>query len=508
MGFEDLHVAAAAARALASMGWDADDAMARDTAPTAARGHNLVAVTPPSPAYAAPALAGVLGRAGNGVQLLLLVPPAELDVWGALVNRLAREMPLRVQAARGEARALRRLRADALDVLIASPDTALSLLRRSALKPEALGAVLIAWPERLDDGDALAELMHDLPRDAQRIVVTSHPERAADLVERYARKALTVGMPAGNNAPAEAARTVRTASVAWERRVQAIADLVELLDPGSVAVWAADRSYEAEVARVLPLGEDTAHFVTGDAPTADLVVAFDLPDAARLAQLRAAGSVVLLVPPGTERFVSGIASSTTPVRLSGMVDAATRDAGLRRATISERLAKGAPERALLTLAPLFERHDPSAVAAALFELWTAGSTAGSAAAAAPDTPGAAPARAPESATGRIWVGIGRNDGATAADFVGTMTKELRIDRAQIGRIELKDSFSLIEVPAADVERIAGALNGITIRRKRLIARADRGQTRDRPGSRDRSGPRDRTGPRKPPTGGRPPRRPA
>ena len=502
MGFEDLHVAAAAAGALASMGWDADDAMARDMAPTAARGHNLVAVTPPSPAYAAPAIAGLLGRAGHGVQLLLLVPAAELDVWGALVNRLAREMPLRVQAARGEARALRRLRADSLDVLIASPDTALSLLRRSALKPESLGAVVIAGPERLDDGEALAELMHDVPKDAQRIVVTSDPERAADLVERYARRALTIGTPAGA-APAPASGTVRTASVAWERRVQALADLVELLDPGSVAVWAADRSYEAEVARVLPLGEDTAQFVTGDAPTADLIVAFDLPDAARLAQLRVAGSVVLLVPPGTERHVARIASSSTPVRLSGIVDAATREAGLRRATITERLAGGAPERALLTLAPLFERHDPSAVAAALFELWTAGGAAG----AAPEDAGAAPAPAPAAATGRIWVGIGRNDGATAADFVGTMTKELRIDRAQIGRIELKDSFSLIEVPAADVERIAGALNGITIRRKRLIARADRGQTRDRSGPRDRAEPRDRTGPRKPPTGNRPPRRP-
>ena len=133
------------------------------------------------------------------------------------------------------------------------------------------------------------------------------------------------------------------------------------------------------------------------------------------------------------------------------------------------------------------------MAAALYELWLERGTAGAA-----PTPGAAATAAAEASTGKIWVGIGKSDGATAADFVGTMTKELRIDRASIGRIELKDSFSLIEVPAAEVERIAGALNGITIRRKRLVARADRGQTRDRPGSRERPGPR------KPPT--RPPRR--
>ena len=91
--------------------------------------------------------------------------------------------------------------------------------------------------------------------------------------------------------------------------------------------------------------------------------------------------------------------------------------------------------------------------------------------------------------------------AIAGELLEEMTgATAHIDRASIGRIELKDSFSLIEVPAADVERIATALNGITIRRKRLAARPDRGQTRDRPS------PRDRSAPRKSPTGGRPPRR--
>lgn len=501
MGFEDLHVAAAAARALHAMGWDVDNAGARDMAPTAARGHNLVAVTPPSPAYAAPALAGLLGRSGSGSQLLLLVPAAEIDTWAGLVNRLARDLPLRVQAAHGEARALRRLRAGALDVLITAPDTALALLRRSALKPDALGAVFIAWPERLDDADALTELMHDLPKDAQRVVVTSLPERAADLVERYARKALTVAATTATAADAAGADAagggaVRTASVAWERRVQALAELIELLDPASVAIWAADRSYEAEIARAVALGDDAVRLTSGDAPPAELVLAFDLPDAGRLAQLRAAGSVVLLVPAGAEQYVARIAKSTSPVRLPGQVDVATREAAKRRTLIAGRLADGAPEHALLTLAPLFERHDPSAVAAALYELWLERGTP----AAAPGGAAAAATAPPAEATGKIWVGIGKNDGATAADFVGTMTKELRIDRASIGRIELKDSFSLIEVPAADVERIASALNGITIRRKRLAARADRGQTRDRPG------PRDRSGPRKPPAGSRPPRR--
>ena len=68
------------------------------------------------------------------------------------------------------------------------------------------------------------------------------------------------------------------------------------------------------------------------------------------------------------------------------------------------------------------------------------------------------------------------------DFVGLMTKELRVPRASIGRIELRDAYSLIEVPAGEAESIARALNGATVRRKRLTARLDResGARPDRP----------------------------
>jgi hypothetical protein len=127
------------------------------------------------------------------------------------------------------------------------------------------------------------------------------------------------------------------------------------------------------------------------------------------------------------------------------------------------LDQGQPERALLTLAPLFERHDPSAVAAALYELWTSAAGAG-APAALPDIP----------ATAKIFVGIGKKDGATVNDLVAVLTKEVRLDRSLIGRVELRDAFALVEVPAQEAERVAAALNGSSIRRRRVIARVDRG----------------------------------
>jgi ATP-dependent RNA helicase DeaD len=145
------------------------------------------------------------------------------------------------------------------------------------------------------------------------------------------------------------------------------------------------------------------------------------------------------------------------------------------------LERGDSQRALLTLAPLFERHDPATVAAALFELWTT-SAAAVLPAVLPDIP----------AIAKIYVGIGKKDGATANDLVAVLTKEIRVERAKIGRIELRESYTLVEIPAQDAERVAGALNGVTIRRRRVTARVDRGgpsRPTAKPGGTKRAAPR-------------------
>jgi ATP-dependent RNA helicase DeaD len=212
---------------------------------------------------------------------------------------------------------------------------------------------------------------------------------------------------------------------------------------------------------VLPRGDSSVTIATGDAARAAVVIAVDLPNSDRLRQLLSAGEVVLLVPPGTEPYVEGIAAPRRPLRLPGMVDAITADAAVRRATIVRAIEEERPEAALLTLAPLFERYDPAAVAAALYRLWT------SSAAVTPPMPDIP-------ATVKIYVGIGRKDGATVNDLVAVLTKDIRVDRGTIGRVELRDAYSLVELPAQEAERVAGALNGVTIRRKRITARVDRG----------------------------------
>jgi ATP-dependent RNA helicase DeaD len=75
------------------------------------------------------------------------------------------------------------------------------------------------------------------------------------------------------------------------------------------------------------------------------------------------------------------------------------------------------------------------------------------------------------------VGVGKKDGATVNDLVAILTKDVRVERGKIGRVELRDAFALVEIPAQEAERVASALNGMTIRRKRVTARVDRGGAR-------------------------------
>ena len=461
--FQDLHLKPPIAAALERLGWNAEDAAARDTAPTAARGHNLVASAPPVPAYAAPALGGLLSRLGEGGRILLLSPPGQLDEWGALAHALAQNAGIRVQVAHGIARALRRLKADAVDLVIATPETALTLLSRSALSMDALTSLFLAWPESWGEEDSITALMQDLPKETQRVIYTAAPDRVEALVERYARKALTTGAAALESAPSG---PVRTVSVPWARRVPVLAELVELLDPASMVIWTADKSHHPAIAQAVALADPELRLVTGDAPEAGTIVAFDLPTAERLQQLAKAGDVVLLVPPGTESYAARIATPRRPLPLPGIVDTVTSAAAGHRAAIVRAMETGKLDRALLTLAPLFERYDPAAVAAAIFDLWASSS------------PAEAPSRVPDiPATAKVYVGVGKKDGATANDLVAVLTKDLRVERGKIGRIELREAYSLIEIPAQDAEKVALGLNGVTIRRRRVTARVDRGPTR-------------------------------
>jgi ATP-dependent RNA helicase DeaD len=463
--FEELHLSPLLAGRLAEWGWNASQREARDAAATAARGNNLVIQAPPTPAWAAPALAGLLSRAESR-PALLLAPDSELGEWGALAQLLARETGWRVLAPEGEARAARLLLAGQIDLLVATPAIAMALVRRSALKVSGLGALVLAGGDRLD-ADMLDLLLADLPADAQRIVIGSDPTRVAQLAERNARKALLVDLLSVAE-PSD--QPVRVATAGWDRRAEATAQILELLDPPHAVVWVASGASVPQIRRTVPELGGAVEVVTGDVPPAPVIIAYDLPTPSRLQQLRAGGDVVLLATPGSELYLPTLASVRRALRLPGFGER-VRDAGdQRRRDIVRRIEGGDLERGVLVLAPLLERYDAVQVASALYELWQ-----GAQAAARP-VPGASaePVASPQGDKARIWMGVGSRDDVTPGDLVAALVKEAGVDGSRIGKIEIRENFSLVEVPAQEAEQIAERASQLTIRRRRVSARLDRG----------------------------------
>jgi ATP-dependent RNA helicase DeaD len=475
-GLVELKLQLAVAAALEASGYSADDPAIRDQVPAAIRGTNLGVLAPPAAQYAVPAVAGlVTALAGSDARALVLVPTHALDEWGAVLLPLAGRAGLSAAVAVTPGRVTRRLREGQLRLLLTTPATALALLERSALKADQLGHVVLAWPELFASEDALAALMQDLPAESQRIIFPLEARPAHPLLERYARRALLTG-PLATPDPTITPAEVRVARAPYGARAGILARLVEIEDPASLAVWCLDEEGVREARQVLAVGDDSVQVVHGDAPKARLIVAWDLPTPARLAQLRSVGEVILLAPPHATRYVTGITTRQTLVRIPNDADAARAEAGERRSAIQAEIERGNLDGELLALLPLFERHDPARLAAALYRLWLAKPAA--------DAPAAA--TAPVTAeVARVWVGTGKKDGVGAADLVGVLTRELGIGAQKIGRIELRELYSLVEVPATEAETIARALSGKTIRRRQVVARVDRG--RPNGGSRGPSG---------------------
>ena len=99
----------------------------------------------------------------------------------------------------------------------------------------------------------------------------------------------------------------------------------------------------------------------------------------------------------------------------------------------------------------------------------------------------APSRTPESrgAMSRLFVNAGKADGMTPRDLVGSIANESGISSDQIGKIELRDTHSIVEISTPVAEAVANKMNGITVRGKRLTMRVDN----DRPASRTDRGDR-------------------
>jgi len=69
--------------------------------------------------------------------------------------------------------------------------------------------------------------------------------------------------------------------------------------------------------------------------------------------------------------------------------------------------------------------------------------------------------------------VGKKDRASAKDLVGALIREAGLAKSDIGRIDVRDSFSLVELAPSAAQQAVQKLAGATIRGRRVTPRLDR-----------------------------------
>lgn len=451
------------------------------------RGGRVVLVTPPAPEQAevvwalvgAPAPGAVEEASGAptpgrraGVdppRAVILCPDraAALD-WAA-----AAPPDRAVHPVTGLDRAARLLKEGAVDALAGSLDDLVQLVSRAALKPGAAETLVVAWPEGLAAGPsqgALDAFLAEAP-DARRIILSWNPPALRDFLDRYAFKAPVVGdLPLDDVArPLAPIGPARYALVTPDSRLSAVRGALDVLDPRTACVWTPAVEHAERLRATLARGEQGAR-LSVDTDVAgmpcDLVICARVPSRTQLAALVARGSVLLLLTPAQLAYARAIASPLTVVRLPGAADRAADAAETLRRQVAARCEAGDVEAEMLMLEPLFARCDPAEVAGALLALERERGRGKGEGAQPTSTSAAAP-------WVKLFVNVGKKDKVGAKDLVGALIHEVGLQKADIGRIELRDAFSTVEVAPGVAAAAAQKLSGVSIRGRRAQAKVDR-----------------------------------
>jgi ATP-dependent RNA helicase DeaD len=492
--FEDLEVLPELVEALSAEGIERPTPLQEAAIPILRKGNNLVLVAGPGSGLLVTWLVPLLERIEpDGGPASILALTATRDAAGRLAESAARLAAVtgHAVAALGSPWAL----PQRAQVMFGTPTDVLARVAMGDLALDAVQVVVLDQAnqvERLDGLDEVERVLAYVPPTTQR-VLTSLPVSAtiSDLAERHFRRALTLPAPEDGEVPDRGRVRFRItpeprdgAALALAQELLAggvrhllffcrsedrAADLGDYLTlhgfvagaPGdeTVPVWL---GVDALAARAAVAGSEGVNVVSYDVPTDPdsldrrhgmrkdgvvLVLARELPHLKSLGRLT--GYDTVPYPPPGDRTPSSIEQL--------------------RATLERAIAEEDTAPYLSALEPLFERFDPAEVAAAAVALLRGRGAAESTRAPTPSA--AEPPSAP--AWAKLFIGVGERDGLRPADLVGAITGEAGVDGRAIGKVEIRESHSLVEVHDAVARAVIKALNGTTIKGRAVRADFDR-----------------------------------
>jgi ATP-dependent RNA helicase DeaD len=517
--FEELGLSPELVEALSSEGMDEPTPFQAAAIPVIRRGHNLLGRAGPGAGTLVAYGAALLERIdpGGGTPRALVVTPS-VDSARRLAQCLAGLAAAtgRSVASAGSPWVL----PERADVLFGTAADLLAWARANRFDGNAVDALVVDQAAALQRLRGLADveaLLAFLPKEGQRVVLALplSPE-IEDFVERHVRRAVHVPPRAVDPVAAAAPHRgeVRYRIVEEPREAGALQLVSELLEDarhcclffatedgaadvgdfltlhgyaagapgdGAAPVWLAVRELEARAALV-----DGVVPVSYDAPTG--------PDSLDRRHGGGRGGVIVVVPREMPHLrevarATGYRVVPFPPAVSG-AGRGELDALLARLDAASAEADLAPY--LVALEPLFARRGAAEVAAAAVALLRQRAPAPAKEAPAPSAPkpegtratatrAAATTRKGEGRAARtqpgsfvrLFVSLGERDDVRPGDVMGAITGEAGIAGAQIGKIDIRDTFSIVEVDESVAERVIRSLNGVTVRGRALRVDYDR-----------------------------------
>lgn len=499
--FEDLKIEPALLAGVEALGWDAPSGLQRDALAVIRRGNNVVLhASPGSGATGAYGL-GILDRLiGSDDEtgdpaVLILVPDAHAaSATAESLARMAAPAGLVVRAlgpgwTTGSA-----------TVLVAPPSTALAAVRGSELKLDGISSIVIQAADLLTGTSQWSDvetLVDTVPGGAQRVLVTGRLDPAMDgFAERHVRKAMTVPPRSDpREAPAGAAG-VRYAVVPESGKPTAAAHLVAAMTDDQVAVVCRTVDRAEEASRAL-----TARGLMGAGNGPDLVVlprqeadqrsiqagvlSYDVPfDADELNALHSGGGAVLVTPRERSHLLRIAVRAGLRVEAVATPAAPPTAVDEVRNTLRELVGQDLTAE-LALLEPLLAELPAAEVAAAAMRM--AGSAPprsvsqtdarpgpSDSPVEAVSTPGRAAAPPPDTGTWvHLFMTVGSRDGVGPGDIVGAITGEAGVGGDKVGKIDIRESHSTVEVATGVAGQVIDSLNGRSLKGRSLRVDYDR-----------------------------------
>jgi ATP-dependent RNA helicase DeaD len=382
-----------------------------------------------------------------------------------------------------------------------TPADALALVRGSALKLDGVTTlVLVDANELLASGsDAVATLLSEIPKDADRVLITGTvDEGVSAFLEAHMRRPRTIA----HDVLPTAGGSLQYLVVPFSDRASALRRVLDNVDPARATVLS-DEAHAGAAARALAsigyAADDTlVRLRTGAIDAHEpLVVCFNAPQSAAELQALAAATpqaiVVFVAPEGLAPFLRLAGPRATPLSLSAAPATARGAEEALRDELRAMMSARPLHRETLALEPLLAEHDALEVAAAALRMLElerdkarAKRPARMVEAPAVSAPTERVAPVGTSYT-KLFINVGERDGAKKGDFVGAITGEAGLTAEQIGKVDLRDSHTIVDVASDVAEKVIAALNGSTICGRHVLTREDRGPTASEGGERESRG---------------------